>query len=108
MCEFKYLFSGEDGYVVRCKNCAHYQLAFASFMLTLSHGEFQSFCELVKYKCQRVDDVLTGYSKTVLLQTSAPGVFVLLTKDEVLRLHEMLEEADNEERSVSLLSLFRS
>ncbi|HRN57070.1 MAG TPA: hypothetical protein PLL71_11490 [Agriterribacter sp.] len=108
MCGFRYLYNGEDGYVVRCKQCGHYQLAFASFMLTLTENEFRSFGELVKYKCEAADDALTEYSKTVVLRTPAAGVFILLTKSEALRLSEILEEADNENKALSLISMFNS
>ncbi|WP_152268609.1 DUF6686 family protein [Agriterribacter humi] len=108
MCGFQYLYNGEDGYVVRCKNCGHYQIAFASFMLTLSQSEFQSFCELVKYKCNEPGYSLTEYSKSIILQTPAQGVFILLTKNEDSRLYQILEEADNEDKALALMSLFSS
>ena len=41
MCGFQYRYNGEDGYAVRCKKCGNYQIAFASFMLTLSPSEFR-------------------------------------------------------------------
>ena len=82
MCGFRYLYNGGDGYIVRCKNCGHYQIAFASFMLTLSQNEFQSFCELAKYKCSEPDHSLAEHSKSIILQIPAQGVFILLTKNE--------------------------
>lgn len=106
MCGFQYLYNGEDGYVVRCKNCGHYQLAFASIILTLSRSEFQSFCELAKYKCNEPDYSLAEHSKSIILQTPAQGVFILLTKNEGDRLCEILEEADNEDKALCLMSMF--
>ncbi|HRO48439.1 DUF6686 family protein [Agriterribacter sp.] len=108
MCGFQYLYNGEDGYVVRCKQCGHYQLAFASVMLTLTENEFRLFGELVKYKCEGADDALTEYSKSVVLRTPAEGVFILLTKNEAVRLCEILEEADNENKALTLMSMFNS
>jgi hypothetical protein len=66
-----------------------YQIAFASFMLTLSQNEFQSFCELAKYKCSEPVHSLAEHSKCIILQIPAQGVFILLTKNEGARLCEI-------------------
>lgn len=108
MCGFRYLYNGEDGYIVRCENCGHYQIAFASFMLTLSQNECQSFCELAKYKCSEPNYSLAKHSKSIILQIPAQGVFILLTKNESARLCEIREEADNEDKALSLISMFSS
>ena len=108
MCGFQYLYNGEDGYIIKKKNCGHYQIAFASFMLTLSQNEFQSFCDLAKYKCNEPNHSLAEHSKSIVLQTPAQGVFILLTQNEGVRLCEILEEADNEDKALTLLSLFSS
>lgn len=108
MCGFHYLYNGEDGYVVRCRECGHYQLAFASVMLTLTEDEFRLFGKLVKYKYDSTHETLTESSKSIVLPTPAPGISVLLTKNEAARLCAILEEADNENKALMLISLFNS
>ena len=108
MCGFQYLYNGEDGYVVRCRNCGHYQFAFASVMLTLTEDEFRLFGKLVKYKYDSVHESLSESSKSIVLPTPAPGISVLLTKNETARLCAILEEADNENKALMLISLFSS
>jgi len=49
---------------------------------------------------------MAGNKKTVVLQTSADGICLLLTRQELLGLHKILQEADNEEKALSLISLF--
>ena len=108
MCGFQYLYNGEDGYVVRCRDCGHYQLAFASVMLTFTEDEFRLFGKLVKHKYDSAHDALTESSKSVVLPTPAQGISILLTKKEAARLSAILEEADNENKTLMLISLFNS
>lgn len=106
MCEFQSLYFNDDGYVVRCKQCGCYQLAFGSTMLTLTKKGFETFCKMVKHKCNERDFLFSEHSKCVVIPTPSNGVYMLLTKNEVNQLNEILEEADNEEKAQCLLSLF--
>lgn len=106
MCEFQSFYFGDDGYVVRCKECNHYQLAYTSTMLTLTECDFQALYKLVKYKCAEADYSLSAHSKTVIIQTPAQGVCIFLTRLETVRFSEILEEADNESKAQTLMSLF--
>jgi len=105
-CNFQSLYYGDDGYVLKCNKCGCYQIAYISTMLTLTQQNFQALCSLVQYKCGEADYCMAGNTKTVVLQTSADGICMLLTRLELLGLHEILQEADNEETALSLISLF--
>jgi hypothetical protein len=106
MCEFQSLYFNGDGYVVRCRHCGYYQLAFGSTLLTLVKKDFEAICELVKYKCSEDDFSFSENSKSVIIPTSSFGVHMLLTKKEANRLNKILEEAGNEEIAQSLIRLF--
>ncbi|MES2777867.1 MAG: DUF6686 family protein [Bacteroidota bacterium] len=108
MCEFESLYYGDDGYVVRCKHCGHYQVAFISTMLSLNERNFQALYTLVQQKCQEADYSFTEHSKTVILKTPCDGVFIMLTRNEARRFSEILEEADNEAKSLALIRLFNT
>ena len=106
MCHFDSLYYGDDGYVVRCKQCGHYQVAFISTMLTLTENNFQALCKIVQHKCIEADYCFAENSKSVIIQTASEGMYLLLTSGEVKRFNYILEEADNEEKALSLISLF--
>jgi hypothetical protein len=107
-CKFQTLYCGEDGYVVRCKECSNYQVAYLCVMVTLATSEFQAFCRMVQ---QHYLDSLTLQSddcKCVVLETPASGTCFIFSRREIKRFAELLEEADNEEKTQELLELFRS
>lgn len=105
-CEYQSLYYGDEGYVVKCRKCGYYQVAFISTMLTLTGDDFQVLRELVKQKCSEADLSFSEQSKSVVLQTPSQRVCLLLTRKEALVFFDILEEADNEARTQSLLSLF--
>jgi hypothetical protein len=108
MCIFQSLYFGNDGYVVHCKECNHYQLTYMSTMLTLTECDFQSLYTNVKYKCAEADYSLAEHSKTVIIQTPTQGVGIFLIRFETVRFSEILEEADNESKAQALIRLFNA
>ncbi len=106
-CDFQSLYYGEDGYVVRCRQCGHYQVAFVSTMLTLVEADFHVFCEQVKYKALQSYSHVNPDSKIIMLATPSQDVHLILTPSELIRLSRALEEADNEIKAQELLCLFK-
>ncbi len=106
MCEFQSLYYGSDGYVVKCNICGHYQLGFASIMLTLQRNDFISLSEIVAHKMTEDNYCENENSKSVVLATPYYGIKILLTRQELKQLNSMLEEADVEEKTQSLINLF--
>lgn len=107
MCEFQSLYHNNDGYVVRCNICGHYQLGFASTLLTLTKNDFTTLCEIVDHKITTKISYENENSKSILIPTPYQGVRILLTRAELQQLYTMLDEADVEEKSQSLISLFK-
>ena len=105
-CQFDSLYFAEDGYVVRCKRCNNYQIAYLSTMLTLTAFDFNALCKLVKYKCTEPDYSCMGNSKSIIIQTPSQGCGIILTRLEALRFNEILEQADSEEQALVLISFF--
>lgn len=106
MCEFQSLYFGDDGYVVRCKKCGHYQVAFASTMLNLTGIDFTALCNIVKNKYAEEVFQHNENTKCCVIPTPSNGMYMLFTRKEAQRLHEILEEADNEEQALAMMSLF--
>ncbi|MGE9311896.1 DUF6686 family protein [Niabella sp. CJ426] len=106
-CDFQSLYYGEEGYVVRCKQCGHYQVAFISTMLTLNEADFYIFCKQVKYKVLQSYSNVNQDSKIIIIATPSQDVSLILTPGELTRLHKTLEEADSEIKTQELLCLFK-
>lgn len=107
MCEYQSLYFSDDGYVVRCGKCGHYQLAFASTMLTMTKEDFATFCHIVKTKMKEANEYYTPSAKCILIPAASKSTYLLLTKKEAQRLHEILEEADTEEKAQAMMRLFQ-
>lgn len=106
-CHFQTLYIGEDGYVVRCKECGHYQLAYLCIMVTLEENEFRSFRRMIH---QHYDDSLhltNDHCKCIVVQTPATGTHFLFSRKEIKRFAQLLDEADTEEQALSMLALFQ-
>ncbi|GAB3414210.1 DUF6686 family protein [Niabella aquatica] len=106
-CDFQSLYCGEDGYVVRCRQCGHYQVAFISTMLTFSEADFYVFCKQAKDKALQSYDHVNPDSKIIMIATPSQDVYLILTPSELLRLYRALEEADSEIKAQELLCLFK-
>lgn len=106
MCEFQSLYFEDDGYVVRCNHCSHYQVGFSSIMLTLADKAFQQFRRELKHKCTETAREAPAHGKVVMLKTPSPGVCMMLTRSEAVRFAEILEQADSEMRALGLMRLF--
>lgn len=106
-CDFQSLYYGEEGYVVRCKQCGHYQIAFVSTMLTLTEPDFDIFCRQVGYKAAQSYSNMNQDSKIIMIATPSQDVHLILTPAELSRLHKTLEEADTEIKAQELLCLFK-
>ena len=107
-CEFQSLYFGDDGYVVRCKQCGHYQLAYMCICITLNETDYRAFCKIVNRKYEEAAYHFAEHSKCITIQTPAEGICFLLTRAEAKRFTEILEEADTEAKAQSLISLFNS
>ncbi|MFT4152984.1 MAG: hypothetical protein QM629_04130 [Parafilimonas sp.] len=107
-CEFQSLYFGKEGYIIRCKNCGYYQVAFLSVLLNLSHSEFNALHNIVKFKCGHYSGWDTDNTKNVIIQTPGPETFILLTITEARQFMNMLEEADNEAKALLLIDMFNA
>lgn len=107
-CQFKTLYTGEDGYVVRCKECGHYQLAYLCVMVTLDEKEFRSFRRMVQQHYEDSLCITNDFCKCIVIPTPAANTCFLFTKREITRFVQLLDEADNEEKALALMKFFHS
>lgn len=112
MCEFQRLAFSEHGYVVRCRECDHYQLGFGTTMLTLSDEDFKMLHYNVLQKHETVcaeAACLQHHSETksVVITTPFTGMCMVITRKELKHLYNIMEIADNEIQALSMLELFK-
>ena len=106
MCEFQSLYFDDDGYIMRCKQCGFYQVAFISTMLTLAEADFQALRKMARQKFYAADPTSSDHSKTFILKTSSHGFYLLLTRNETGRFCDILEGADNEVKALTIMGMF--
>ncbi|MFT4095132.1 MAG: hypothetical protein QM640_15990 [Niabella sp.] len=106
-CDFQSLYYGEEGYIVRCKRCGHFQIAFISTMLTLNEEDFAMFYKQVTCKASQSYSNINQDSKIIMLGTPSREVHIILTPVELTRLYRIMEAADSEIKAQELLCLFK-
>lgn len=106
MCEFQTLYNGNDGYVIFCRRCRHYQVAFMCLCLTFNEKDFSSFRKMISHEYLKADYSVENYMKDIMIQTPAEGICFIFSKYELKRFYEILEDADSEHQVISLIGLF--
>lgn len=98
MCNYKILAHNEDGYVILCNSCGHYQLAFGTTAVTFGQKNFRLFKEEVE--AFRIGTAADGFEKQkrISLDIFTANTMMVLSYQEVLKLSALLEETGfNEE-----------
>jgi hypothetical protein len=103
MCNYKILAHNEDGYVILCHSCRHYQLAFGTMAVTFDPGEFKLFLEQVDHLRSEVN--CNGFKKQKRIPVEIPCkcTRMILNYTELIKLHNLLDEATFEEEVELLL-----
>lgn len=105
-CNFQSLHLSGDGYVVLCKQCGCYQVAFISTLFTLTETELTELQQRVLYCCEQPEYMFSADSKSVVINIGASDINMILSKNELLRFRDILEQAVDEARALELISLF--
>jgi hypothetical protein len=107
MCTYQTLYWNQDnGYVFRCAECRNMQIAFGSMLLTFEESVYPDFCRLIRTISEECGEIGNLALKQIRVPLPYDGIFLLLSKRELENLMEMLDRADSEWRSLSMLQLF--
>ncbi len=95
MCRHNILAHNEQGYVVSCKGCGRYQLAFGTSLTTLEPADYERFCEQVAglAKC-KPHKKGTENSKKIYLDLYCNQAMMVLNAKELKSLNALLDEAE--------------
>lgn len=103
MCNYKILAHNENGYVILCYSCRHYQLAFGTTAVTFDPADFKLFLEQVDQLVQEVDCNGFEKQKRIPLEIACKCAMMILNYTELLKLHQLLDEAAFDEVIGNLL-----
>lgn len=106
MCESQTLSFNNNGYILLCKHCGNYQVAFMTTVLTFSEEEFDVFVKQVRFRFGKKECVNSKYAKSIVLHTASPIVCLILTRQELNHLNELVEECESELKVQEIISLF--
>lgn len=107
MCHYHTCYhSDTNGYIVQCTECGRLQMGYGNIMIVFHTDEFESFRKLVKDLHGQQQPAERKQLKHIVIPTPSDCVRLLLSKDDLVKLHSMLEEADNEIKAWQLLELF--
>src|SRR5262245_4609708 len=103
MCNYKtWYYKEKTGYVIECEQCRKIQVGFGTVLLTMTIEDLNTFREfLIEYNRKTCSPAEPGI-KRFFIPTSCAGISLLLNKNELTDLCNMLENADNEMRAAQL------
>src|ERR1700743_1680719 len=94
MCSYDLLSHSAAGYVIRCKGCTNYQLAFGTMVLSLPVAAFRHLH--IQVSELRIITVPNGFPEQKRIRVHLPScesVLMMLNYEELSDLHALLEEA---------------
>jgi hypothetical protein len=80
-------------------------VAYLCICITLNEQDFQAFCRIVKSKLEESYSSFAEHSKRIFIKTPAEGICFILKRAEAKNFTQILEEANNEIKALSLISL---
>lgn len=104
MCNFQKLYCSNQGYVVRCKSCDCYHIAFYTTVITLSEKNFQHLIKVLEERIRLIQNEAEENFKSIYLPSPTNGFGFTLTILEAQSFSEMLHYADAENKTQTLLS----
>jgi len=93
MCAFKTLHYGDDGYVVRCRQCDHIHIGFGTTVLALTYDQFLDFDRTVDEYYELHADDAQRHRKTIQIPTAARAVTLVYSPADLKKLARMLTKA---------------
>lgn len=108
MCQFTSWYFDDNGYVIECKDCAHFRVCFGNVVLTLDHAAFKALFAWVCLRKETHTSLCDVHTKSILIATPCSSIQLMLSECELNELYNMLQQADTEMRIQQLLDLFNA
>lgn len=75
-------------------------------MLTVDEKQYKQFAETVSNKMENRYPMQDANCKCIILPTHTDAIHIILSENELLRLHEMFQSVDTDMRIRELMDLF--
>lgn len=105
MCDFISLSTRDEGFILRCRSCGCYQLGFSTLLLSLNEADFNKLAGYIGHLASNRMQENEWENRQLLVPTPHIGVNMLLSKEQILALSELMAEADNEQIAQSMMTL---
>lgn len=93
MCNYKILAHNDEGYIILCKGCNNYQLAFGTTAVTFKNDDFCDFC----LQAMALNDThcCNGFEKDKRIHVDIYNktALMILNFRELKKLNELISEA---------------
>lgn len=93
MCDFQVLAQNINGYVVFCPDCVAIQLAFGTAMIKAQVSHYEEIVHIVKLEVAERDPSEDPCLKNIVIPLG-DGMMMCLTHHELLKLEQLLNEAN--------------
>ncbi len=93
MCKHRILAHNDNGYIVLCKKCNHFQITFGTTVICLSEIQYEEFKLQVEDQLNFYKDDGCPQQKIIQLPTFSVNVQIVLSFNELVKLIELIEEA---------------
>lgn len=92
-CDYTTLHVSQRGYVVQCRNCGSYQMAFGNIQLHICAEEFIALKDYVAIKYRNVAASTERDKRSHYICTDSQRVAMVLSVDELAQYNELLQQA---------------
>lgn len=92
-CHYTTLHHCDHGYVVHCRNCDSYQLAFGNVTLHLLLPEYEALWKFICVQYEKKELHEERHCKNIYLPTDSRKVSMVLSAEEIACLYDMLQKA---------------
>lgn len=100
------LYAGPEGYVTKLPEFYEYNVLYLSSILTIPQNEFLNFITYLKQVKAENSKEEKKDVKTIIINTTNEMCAAFFSYNELVRLIEILELADIEERTQDLINQF--
>ncbi len=104
MCSYNILSRSQNGYVILCNQCNHYQVAFGTMAATFEPDAFKYFCDYVI--CMKDSVCCNGFEneKRIKVDVFSTSTMLILNYKELRQLYDIVCEAKFNLETDELLS----
>lgn len=90
MCNYKTLAHNENGYIILCNSCKHYQVAFGTTAVNFPPSDFAIFKSQLKYNMACEKHKASPGQKCISLDLFCRCAVMVLTYQELTKLNDLV------------------